>query len=107
VLRPDNLINEHKVEIVSAALRQGLPTMASSDEFVVDAGALASYGSKVTEAERRAASFVDRILRGAKPRELPVEQPTQFEIAVNLRTARALGITIPESMLLRADKVIQ
>jgi putative ABC transport system substrate-binding protein len=107
VLRPDNFINEHSVQIVSAALRQGLPTMASNDEFVVDAGALASYGSKVTEADRRAASFVDRILRGAKPRELPVEQPTQFEIAVNLKTARALGVTIPQSMLLRADKVIQ
>jgi putative ABC transport system substrate-binding protein len=107
VLRPDNLINEHMVEIVSDALRQGLPTMASGDEFVVDAGALASYGSKVTEADRRAASFVDRILRGAKPGQLPVEQPTQFEIAVNLKTARALGITIPQSMLLRADKVIQ
>lgn len=107
VLRPDSFINEHKVQIVTAAMKYQLPTMASAEDFVLDAGALASYGSTVTESDRRAASFVDRILRGAKPADLPVEQPTEFEIVINLNTARALGVTVPKSMLLRASKVIQ
>lgn len=107
VLRPDSLINEHMVQIASAALRHGLPTMASDAQFVREAGILASYGSTVAEGERRTASFVDRVLRGAKPADLPVEQPTQFKIAINLKTARALRLSVPKSMLLRADELIR
>ena len=73
----------------------------------VDTGGLLSYGSNQTVLFRRAAEYVDKILRGAKPAELPIEQPTQFHLAVNLKTAKALGLTFPESILLRADEVIR
>jgi putative ABC transport system substrate-binding protein len=81
--------------------------MASDAQFVREAGVLASYGSTVAEADRRTASFVDRVLGGAKPADLPVEQPTQFKIAINLKTAQALGLSIPKSMLLRADELVR
>jgi putative ABC transport system substrate-binding protein len=83
-----------------------LPTVSGWREFP-DAGGLASYGTNLLEMFQRAAGLVDRILRGAKPAELPVEQPTKFELVINLKTAKALGITIPESILLRADEVIR
>jgi putative ABC transport system substrate-binding protein len=107
VLRDDGFANAHKLEIINAALKRGLPTMTAQPDFVREAGALASYSSTAAEADRLAAYYVDRILRGAKPADLPVQQPTQFELVINLKTARALGITIPKSLLLRADRVIQ
>ena len=96
----------NRTEIGELALRNRLPSMFQAREFV-EAGGLLSYAPSTTENYRRAASFVDRILRGAKPADLPVEQPTKFELVINLKTARALGMTIPRSLLLRADHVIE
>jgi putative ABC transport system substrate-binding protein len=92
--------------IAEFALKHRLPAFGQSAEFV-EAGFLASYGPDFRAAFRRTASFVDRILKGAKPGDLPVEQTTALELAVNLRTAKALGLTIPQSLLLRADRVIE
>jgi putative ABC transport system substrate-binding protein len=83
-----------------------LPAIYSERRFA-DEGGLMSYGVNYVDQWRRAAGYVDKILRGAKPGDLPIEQPTHFEFVINLRSARALGLTIPESVLLRADEVIQ
>jgi putative ABC transport system substrate-binding protein len=107
VLRGDGLVFAHRFEIVDAAMKHGLPTMAEDAEIVREAGALVSYSSTLAEEDHRVASYIDRILRGAKPGDLPVEQPTKFELVINLKTAKALGLTIPQSLLLRADEVIQ
>jgi putative ABC transport system substrate-binding protein len=88
------------------ALAARLPTMHSIREHV-EAGGLMSYGPNFPDNYRRTADFVDKILRGAKPGDLPVEQPTKFDLIINLTTAKALGLTIPESFLLRADEVIE
>jgi len=83
-----------------------LPTIYNSREYV-EAGGLMSYGPNYPDLYRRAADYVDKLLRGAKPGDVPVEQPTKFDLLVNLSTAKALGLTIPETFLLRADEVIE
>jgi putative ABC transport system substrate-binding protein len=88
------------------ALAARLPVMHGVREYV-EAGGLMSYGPNFPELFRRAADYVDKILRGAKPADIPVEQPTKFDLVINLTTAKALGLTIPESFLLRADEVIE
>jgi putative ABC transport system substrate-binding protein len=103
---PDPLANTNRVRINSLALDARLPTMSGLREYV-QAGSLVSYGANLPDLWRRAAEFVDKILRGAKPTDIPVEQPTKFDLVVNLTTAKALGLTIPESFLLRADEVIE
>jgi len=102
----DGLIQENQGTILDLATRRQLPAMYPSREFV-DGGGLVSYGVSYPPLYYRAASFVDKILKGAKPADLPVEQPTKMELIINLKTAKALGLTIPESFLLRADELIE
>jgi len=93
-------------QLVDSAAKHRLPTMFANRDYVV-AGGLMSYGSNFSEQFRHTAEYVAKILKGAKPGDLPVEQPTKFELVINLKTAKALGLTIPQSLLLRADEVIQ
>jgi putative ABC transport system substrate-binding protein len=102
----DALVITHRVRINTLALIARLPTIYVVREYV-EAGGLMSYGPNFPDLFRRAADYVDKILRGAKPGELPVEQPTKFDLAINLTTAKALGLTVPESFLLLADEVIE
>jgi ABC-type uncharacterized transport system substrate-binding protein len=111
--RPDALIVihdvltvSHRTQIARLALKHSLPSICASTPFV-DAGGLLSYATNYTGLFKRAAVFVDRIFRGAKPAEIPIEQPTAFQLRINLKTAKALGLTIPQSLLLRADQVIE
>jgi putative ABC transport system substrate-binding protein len=96
----------HRARVVALAAKRRLPTMYGLREFP-DAGGLLSYGPNLLDQYRRTATFVDRILKGAKPADLLVEQPTKFELVINLRTARPLGLTLPPSVLTRADQVIE
>jgi putative tryptophan/tyrosine transport system substrate-binding protein len=105
-IETDALISTHRIRINTLALAARLPTMHSVRAYV-EAGGLMSYGPNYTDLFRRAADYVDKILRGTKPGDLPVEQPTKFDLVINLTTAKALGLTIPESFLLRADEVIE
>jgi putative ABC transport system substrate-binding protein len=94
-----------RAAIPSLAQQKRLPTIYAIREYV-DAGGLMSYGPSVSDMFGRAAMYVDKILKGAKPEDLPVERPTKFELVINLKTAKALGVTIPPSLLSRADQVI-
>jgi len=98
--------NANRKQIVDLAARSRLPAIYESREYA-EAGGLLTYGQDLTDLFRRAATYVDKILKGTKPADLPVEQPTKFELVVNLKTAKALGLAIPQSILVRADEVIQ
>jgi putative ABC transport system substrate-binding protein len=102
----DPLVNTNRVRIITLALGTRLPTMYSVRE-AVEAGGLMSYGANVPDLFRRAANHVDKILRGTKPADIPVEQPSKFDLIINLTTAKALDLLMPESFLLRADEVIE
>jgi putative tryptophan/tyrosine transport system substrate-binding protein len=102
----DPLVNTHRTRINTLALGARLPTIHGERGYV-EAGGLVSYGPNVPDLFRRAADYADKILRGSKPDDLPVEQPTRFDLVVNLKTAKALGLTIPPSLLARADQVIE
>ena len=111
--RPDGLyvlagplMRANEKRIVNFALKSGLPSMYQSRE-AVDAGGLMYYGADTAESYRRVAYYVDRILKGAKPADLPVEQPTKVEFAINLQTAKKIGLTIPPEVLARANKLIK
>ena len=103
---PSPMFFPHLKRLAELAVKHRLPTVVGLREFV-EAGGLVGYAADVPDLFRRAATFVDKILKGAKPGDLPVEQPTKFELVINLKTAKALGLTIPQSLLLRTDQVIQ
>jgi len=102
----DPLVTTHRIRISTLALGARLPTMHGQRENV-EVGGLMSYGANYPGRHRRAADYVDKILRGTKPADIPVEQPTKFDLVVNLVTAKALGLTIPPSLLGRADEVVE
>ena len=106
IVCPDSFMDVHRAEVTSLAARHRLPAVYPFHQSS-EIGGLLSYGNDQIDNYRRAAVYVDRILRGAKPIELPVQAPVKFELVINLKTARALGLKIPESLLLRADQVIE
>ena len=102
----DLVLSSHRTRIVDLAVKSRLPTASQYREFA-EAGGLLSYGANLPDSFRRAAYYVDKILKGTKPADLPVEQPTKFELVINLKTAKQIGLTIPPNVLARADKVIK
>jgi putative ABC transport system substrate-binding protein len=106
VAQTDAFITLHRDLIISGAARQRLPVIYPVRQFV-EAGGLVSYGNRAVDMYRGAATYVDRILRGAKPADLPVQLPTNFELAINLKTAKAIGLTVPPTLLASADEVIE
>jgi putative ABC transport system substrate-binding protein len=106
IVSTDAYLNSRREQIAALALRDALPTITSARESV-EAGQLMSYGSNQPDIYRQAGTYVGRILKGEKPENLPVQQPTKFELIVNLKTAKAIRLTISESFLLRADEVIE
>ena len=106
VVIPSVFVTAHRAPIISAAARNNLPAVYTASNYAREGGLL-SYGPDPVDTYRRAATYVDRILRGEKPGDLPVQLPTKFEMVVNLKTAKALGLTVPPSLLARADEVIE
>jgi putative ABC transport system substrate-binding protein len=102
----NGVATSHRKELAAFAIRSRLPGMFPRLQFVEDGG-LMSYGASIADMDRRAATYVDKILKGAKPADLPVEQPTKFELIINLKTAKQIGLTIPPNVLARADRVIR
>jgi putative ABC transport system substrate-binding protein len=102
----NSLLNRHRKQIADYAIKRRLPSMYESSQWI-EPGGLISYSSSDAESYRRAAWMVDKILKGTKPADIPVEQPTKFELVINLKTAKALGLTIPQWVLMRADRVIR
>jgi putative ABC transport system substrate-binding protein len=100
------VLNSHRTHIADLAAKNRLPAIYDRREFVDDGGLL-SHGVSLNDLHRRAATYVDKILKGASPTALPVEQPTKFELVINLKTAKQIGLAIPQSVLYRADKVIK
>src|SRR5215475_1561722 len=105
ILMPDVFLTNHRAFIIQLATRYKLPTIFPFS-FIPKEGGLLSYGASANDEYYRAAAYMDRILRGAKPADLPVQLPVKFEMVVNLKTAKALGLTVPPTILLRADEVI-
>ena len=106
IVPSDPLFSQHGVRLGALSVKYRLPSMAA-DRRYVEAGCLASYGSSLADMYQRAAEYVDKIFKGARPGDLPVERPTKFELVINLKTARALGLAIPQTLLQRADEVVQ
>jgi ABC-type uncharacterized transport system substrate-binding protein len=106
VVISNSLLFTHRSRLTELAQKYQIPAIFEFREYV-EAGGLIAYGASLDDLSRRAATYVDKILKGAKPADLPVEQPTKFELVINLKTAKALGLTIPQTLLLRADQVIQ
>jgi putative ABC transport system substrate-binding protein len=100
------MLNTHRRQIFELTTKNRLPAIYTTKEYA-DAGGLMSYGANFPDLYRRAATYVDKILKGAKPADLPIEQPTKFELVINLKAAKQIGLTIPESVVFRADKVIK
>jgi putative ABC transport system substrate-binding protein len=100
------IANAHRTQIVELAVKSRLPVIYNRREDV-EAGGLMTYGVSLTDLDRRAATYVDKILKGTKPADLPVEQPTKFELVINLKTAKQIGLTVPQKVLARADRVIR
>ena len=106
VVMPDIYMTAHRTQIISLAIRNNVPEVYQFSLFAREGGLL-SYGPDPVDIFRRSATYIDRILRGERPAELPVQVPVKFQMAVNVKTAKALGLTIPQSILLRADEVIE
>ena len=106
VVFPNSITSSNGKQIADLAIKHRMPGVYAASELA-EAGGLLSYGPLYADNYRRAAAFVDKVLKGAKPADMPVEQPTKFEMVVNMKTAKTLGITIPNSILVRADKVIE
>jgi putative ABC transport system substrate-binding protein len=101
-----SILLSHRAQLAELAVKNRLPVIYAQPEYV-EAGGLMTYGVSITDLFRRAATYVDKILKGAKPADLPVEQPTKFELIINLKAAKQIGLTIPANVLVRADKVIR
>jgi hypothetical protein len=105
-LTPDGMFWQQRTRIADLAIADGVPTIGWMGD-IADAGALISYGADTPDLFRKAATYIDKILKGASPADLPIEQPTKFEFIINLKTAKALGLTIPPALLIRANKLIE